>query len=105
MASVADLVEPAALQRLAASRALAAGRALAAADRVHITILGPLTVAARVDGPGRAATALSAAGSTLRWSCTCQPGRGGTFCEHLVATAQVAWDRAPDRDEVAGSSG
>ena len=97
MASVADLVEPDALHRLAAATTLAAGRELAAADRVHITIFGQLTVAARVDGPGRASTALSATGSTLHWSCTCLAGRGGAFCEHLVATAQVAWDRAPDR--------
>ena len=98
MTAVADLVEPEALERLAAATTLAAGRELAAADRVHITIFGPLIVAARVDGPGRPSTALSARGSTLRWSCTCRPGSGGAFCEHLVATAQVAWDRAPDRD-------
>ncbi len=98
MASVADLVQPAALERLAAAPVLAAGRELASGDRVHLTIVGPLTVAARVDGPGRASTALSASGSTLHWSCTCPSGRAGGFCAHLVATAQVAWEHAPDRD-------
>jgi uncharacterized Zn finger protein len=97
MSSVADLIEPAALNRLAAAPTLAAGRTLASADRVHLTIVGPLTVAARVDGPGRPATALSATGETLHWSCTCPEGRGGAFCAHLVATAQVARDHAPDR--------
>ena len=97
MASVADLVEPEALDRLAPEAVLAAGRQLAAADRVHLTILGPLTVAARVDGPGRSLTALSVTGSTLHWSCTCPGGRGGAFCAHLAATAQVAWEHAPTR--------
>ena len=98
MPSVADLIEPAALNRLAAAPTLAAGRTLASSDHVHLTIVGPLTVAARVDGPGRPATALSASGETLHWSCTCPEGRGGAFCAHLVATAQVAWDRAPSRE-------
>ena len=94
MPSVADLVEPGALDRLAAAPTLAAGRRLASDERVHLTIVGPLTVAARVDGPGRPATALSATGETLHWSCTCPEGRAGAFCAHLVATAQVAWDRS-----------
>ncbi len=94
MPSVADLVEPDALDLLAAAATLTAGRELASADRVHLTIVGPLTVAARVDGPGRPATALSATGATLHWSCTCPEGRAGSFCAHLVATAQVAWDRS-----------
>ena len=92
MASVVDLVEPAALERLASAPILAAGRELASAERVHLTIVGPLTVAARVDGAARASTALSATGSLLHWSCTCPAGRGGAFCAHLVATAQVARD-------------
>lgn len=92
MASVVDLVQPDALERLAAAPILAAGRELASADRVHLTIVGPLTVAARVEGAARASTALSATGSSLHWSCTCPSGRGGAFCVHLVATAQVAWD-------------
>ncbi len=97
MASVADLVEPGALDRLAAAPTLAAGRSLASAERVHLTIFGPLTVAARIDGPGRPATAITAAGDDLHWSCTCLEGRAGAFCAHLVATAQVAWDNAPTR--------
>lgn len=97
MASVADLVQPAALERLAAAPTLAAGREIVSADRVHLTIIGPLTVAARVDGPARASTALSATGSSLHWSCTCPSGRAGSFCAHLVATAQAARDNAPDR--------
>lgn len=97
MPSFADLVEPEALDRLAAAPTLVAGRRLAADDRVHLTIVGPLTVAARVDGPGRPATTLSASGETLHWSCTCPEGRSGTFCLHLVATAQVAYDHTPNR--------
>lgn len=92
MASVADLVQPAALERLATAPILAAGREIASGDRVHLTIVGLLTVAARVDGPARVSTALSASGSTLHWSCTCPTGRAGRFCAHLVATAQVACD-------------
>ena len=97
MASVADLVEPAALEALVAAPILAAGRELASGARVHLTIVGSLTVAARVDGPDRASTALSAIGATLHWSCTCAAGRAGGFCAHLVATAQVAWELAPQR--------
>ncbi len=98
MPSVADLVEAPAIAGLAAPAVLAAGDALAAAGAVRITIFGPLSVAARVDGPDRAATALAADGVTLRWSCSCLQGRRGAFCAHLVATARVTWNRAPARE-------
>ncbi len=97
MPSIADLVDTTAIADLAGPAVRAAGDALAAAGAVRITIFGPLSVAARVDGPDRVATALAADGPSLRWSCTCAQGRRGTFCAHLVATARVTWDRAPTR--------
>lgn len=97
MPSIADLVDAPSIAGLATPGVLAAGDALADAGAVRITIFGPLSVAARVDGPDRAATALAADGATLRWSCTCLPGRRGAFCAHLVATARATSQRSSAR--------
>jgi uncharacterized Zn finger protein len=89
MPSLIDLVRPAALRALAGAVEIDHGAALARDGAVRITLSGPLTVAARVDGTPPAATTLAAAGPGLRFSCTCAAGRAGAFCAHLVATARV----------------
>ncbi len=99
MPSIADLVVAPALARLASAPVRARGDALARDGHVRITIFGPLSVAARVDGPEHVATSLTAAGESLRWTCTCAAGRGGAFCAHLVATARITWERAPWRSD------
>ncbi len=97
MASVADLVESPAVESLASATALADGELMAREGAVTLTIFTPLTVAASVRAapPGR--TTLDATGCVLRRSCSCAPGRVGSFRAHLVATARVAWERAPAR--------
>jgi uncharacterized Zn finger protein len=98
MPSVIDLVEGPAIDRLAAPVDRDLGRALARDGAVHLTLAGPLTVAARVDGAPAVTATLIAAGVGLRYSCTCASGRAGVFCAHLVATARVAGERAAAPD-------
>ena len=98
MPPVVDFLEPARLGRLAGPPILAAGRELASAHQVHLLVIGPFTIAARVDGPGHPATAFSVSGDSLRWSCSCPAGRAGDFCAHLAATAQATWEQTRSGD-------
>jgi uncharacterized Zn finger protein len=98
MASVADVVEPAAVERLVAPDELAAGRALARGGDVSFDEFGPLRVLSKVaDGGGVAEVELTSAGGTLGWSCTCAEGASGRICRHVAATAFETWEKSPKR--------
>lgn len=96
MPSVADLVEPIALDALATPATFRLGREIAAQRGVELIEFGPLRVRAHVGGvpssETRRTTELRVDGKTLDWSCTCT-GRGDNFCKHCVALAIVTWER------------
>ena len=95
MPSVADLVEGARLQRLAAPGTLAEGRQLVERGAVRITQFAPQEVVATVaDGN---TVELRADGEELTWSCTCPAGSSADLCEHAVAVALETWRRSPTR--------
>jgi uncharacterized Zn finger protein len=94
--SVADLVEEAALRRLAPVRALERGRRAADAGAVELADFGPLVVRARV-GEERHEVVLRSTEEGLRWSCTCPEGKAGGLCEHAAAAAIETWRRSPRR--------
>ena len=102
MASVADLVEASAIEKLATPSDLRLGREIVAQDGVVLDDFGPLKVVARVGGVPASATrrtvVLEATSQGLTWSCTCTK-KAGHFCKHCVAAALVAWDTAPSGRE------
>ena len=105
MASVADLVSPDVLQRLATPDDLRAGSAMANAGAVRLTTFGPLNVLATVDTDGPAAHVELRGGSVLTFECSCAAGRSGAFCGHIVAVAVETWRRSPRRRAPAPSAG
>ena len=105
MASVADLVAPEVLQRLATAEDLRAGSALANAGAVRLTTFGPLNVLATVETDGGSAHVELRGGSVLTFECSCAAGRSGAFCGHIVAVAVETWRRAPRRRSPAPSAG
>jgi len=84
MPSVADLLEPVTMQRLAQPSDLEAGQALADQARVTLVRFGPLDVHATV-------------AHGVVWSCDCPEGRQGAFCRHCVAAARMTWEKAPPK--------
>jgi uncharacterized Zn finger protein len=99
MASVADLVNEAALHKLAGdSGTWEGGLELAGTGAVRLTSFEPLSVLAEVDdGGGIAEVELTSLGDELFWTCTCPDGVEGRPCRHFVAAAHVAWEKAPTR--------
>jgi uncharacterized Zn finger protein len=96
--SVADLVEPAALEALVPPDERAAGDDLAATGAVRFVEFGPLRVLATVDdGGGQAEVELTSASGELEWSCTCAPSQAGQACRHVAATGRATWNKAPQR--------
>jgi uncharacterized Zn finger protein len=96
MDSVADLVEPVKLEVRATAQAFEKGKEIAANNGVTVEEFNPIRVKASVSAPsGVQHTELNAMPDGLKWSCTCNDKH--TFCEHLVATAIVAWEKAPKR--------
>ena len=99
MPSVADLVEPHLLSRLATPSTLRLGREIAAADAVKFVEFGPLLVRAMVGGPltasQRRTTELRSEDGALAWTCTCS--RKAMFCKHCVALAIATPDKEPKR--------
>jgi uncharacterized Zn finger protein len=100
MPSVADLVEPTALETLATPATLRLGREIAEQGGVETIEFGPLKVRANVgkvaSAETRRTTELRADGKTLDWSCTCT-GKPDNFCKHCAALAIVTWEKAPKR--------
>jgi len=100
MPSVADLVEPAALDGLATPATLRLGREIATQGGVEMLDFGPLKVRARVgnvpSSETRRTTELRVEGRELEWSCTCT-SKPDNFCKHCAALALVTWERAPKR--------
>jgi uncharacterized Zn finger protein len=97
-ASVADLVDAAALKRLATPSNLRLGRAIAARGGVALLKFGPLRVTAKVSvaGGARRTVELDSTLRGLRWKCTCTR-KPDLFCKHCVAAAIVTWRKAPAR--------
>lgn len=95
MDSVADLVEPVKLEVRASTDDYKKGKDIVAANGVMIETFNPLKVTAKVTVPGGSIqhTELASVPGGLHWTCTCNDQR--TFCEHLVATALAAWEKAP----------
>jgi uncharacterized Zn finger protein len=94
MTSVVDLVDGAAILRLAEPRDYDRGRTLVDQAAVMIEAFTPTRVTATVeDGVGQRVE-LRATARGLEWWCSCPPGRSGAFCAHVVATAVQTWHRA-----------
>ncbi len=94
MPSVADLVERAAIEKLAIPSNIRLGEELAAQGAVELLKVGPLTVTAKVHGGQTRTVELRAGKGGLAWSCTCTK-EPDVFCKHCVAVALVTWDKAP----------
>jgi alkanesulfonate monooxygenase SsuD/methylene tetrahydromethanopterin reductase-like flavin-dependent oxidoreductase (luciferase family) len=105
MASVADLVGPDVLERLATTEDLQAGSVLADASAVRFTTIGPLNVLATVESDGASTHVELRGGSVLTFECSCDAGRAGAFCRHVVAVATETWRRAPERRRSPAPSG
>lgn len=102
MASVADLVEPWVVGDGLDLSLLGRARHLVARGAVVPSAFGPRLVEATVTADeGAELASLRATGSRLDWACSCAAADrrpdDGDPCIHVVATAQVAWDRAPAR--------
>jgi uncharacterized Zn finger protein len=95
MSSVADLVEPDHLRRLATPANLRLGEEIARGGGVELIEYGPCEVAARVADGQRRRVTLSSTPQGLAWRCSCTK-RPELFCKHCVAAAIVVWDEAPD---------
>jgi uncharacterized Zn finger protein len=99
VSSVADLVDDAAISALVADGALVeGGLELAGTGAVRLISFEPLRVLAEVDdGGGIAEVELASVDGVLIGTCTCPDGGEGRPCRHFVATARVAWEKAPTR--------
>jgi hypothetical protein len=95
MDSVADLVEPVKLEVRASIDNYKKGKEIVDANGVMIEHSNPLKVTAKVTSVGGEIqhTQLASMPDGLRWTCTCNQQH--EFCAHLVATAMVAWEKAP----------
>lgn len=100
MPSVADLVDPTALDALATAATLRLGREIVEQGGVELIEFGPLKVRAHVgkvpSSETRRTAELRADGNTLAWSCTCT-SKPDNFCKHCAALAIVTWGKAPKR--------
>jgi uncharacterized Zn finger protein len=98
MASVADLVEEAALRRLVGPEPYADGLRLADAGVVRFLEFGPSSVVADVaDGTPPPRVELTSKDGELAWRCECDEGVAGLGCRHLAAAGIETWRRAPTR--------
>src|SRR5690348_15598832 len=98
MASVADLVEEAALRRLVGPEPYADGLRLANAGAVRLVEFAPLKVVAEVaDGTPPPRVELVSNEGELAWRCECDEGVSGLGCRHLAAAGIETWRNAPAR--------
>jgi len=97
MASVADMVEPEALQARAGEYLQRAGEVLRDHGHVEILEFGPMRVTAAVtDGVSRSVV-LGSTATGLDASCDCGAPAASGLCPHVVAVAIETWQRAPKR--------
>jgi uncharacterized Zn finger protein len=96
MASVADLVEPVALQERAGEYLQRAGEVLREHGHVRITEFGPMRVTATVEDRGSRSVALTSTAAGLEASCDCGEPAASGLCPHVVAVAIATWQRAPN---------
>ena len=94
---IAELVDGAAILRLAEPGDYDRGRSLVDQGAVQLEDITPARVSATVEDPGRQRVELRATPLGLEWWCSCPPGRAGAFCAHVVATAFATWRRTSDR--------
>jgi uncharacterized Zn finger protein len=100
MRSVADLVEPEAVARLATPSNRRLGREILDQGGIELIRVEPLRISAKVGGVAaadqRRTVELISGPAGLEWSCTCTR-REDLFCKHCVAAALVARQKAPPR--------
>jgi uncharacterized Zn finger protein len=97
MASVADLVEPEALQARAGEYLQRAGEVLRDHGHVQIIEFGPLRVTAAVEDGISRSVVLGSTTAGLEASCDCNLPAASGLCPHVVAVAIETWHRAPHR--------
>jgi uncharacterized Zn finger protein len=97
MASVADLVEPAALRERAGEYLHRAAEVLRDGGHVRLVEFGPTRVTAAVDDDGTRSVALDSATGELVATCNCGLPASNGLCPHIVAAAIETWLRAPRR--------
>lgn len=97
MASVADLVEPGALQARAGEYLQRAGAVLREHGQVRIVEFGPDRVTAVVDDGEARSVVLASVAAGLEASCDCGAPSASGLCPHVVAVAIETWHRAPKR--------
>ena len=97
MASVADLVEPAALEERAGEYLQRAGAVLREHGHVRIEEFGPMRVTATVEDGVSRSVALGSTPTGLDASCDCGAPAANGLCPHVVAVAIETWERAPKR--------
>jgi uncharacterized Zn finger protein len=97
MASVADLVEPEALQARAGEYLQRAGEVLREHGVVHIIEFGPMRVTASVEDRGARSVVLDSTAAGLEASCDCDAPAASGLCPHVVAVAIETWQRTPKR--------
>jgi uncharacterized Zn finger protein len=91
---VAALLDGAAILRLAEPSDYDRGRALVDLAAVELDALTPSRVLATVRDLEPQQVELRATPRGLEWWCSCESGRTGVFCLHVVATAFATWRRA-----------
>jgi uncharacterized Zn finger protein len=94
MPSVADLVEPSAIEKLAIPSNIRLGRELAAQGAVEFLEFGPLIVKAKVRINQTRTVELRSSRGKLVWKCTCR-SHADVFCKHSVAVALKTREKAP----------
>jgi uncharacterized Zn finger protein len=100
VSSVADLVEPDHLRRLATPANFRLGEEIARMGGVEFMEFGPCKIVAKVRNGQRRSVELDSTPQGLAWTCTCSK-RADLFCKHCIAVAIVAWEEAPPRHAVA----
>jgi len=96
MTSVADVVEPGALQERAGEYLHRAGEVLRENGRVRIVDFAPTRVTAEVDDGGTRSVDLEVGDGQLRATCTCGLLSANGLCPHIVAVALETRHRAPN---------
>jgi uncharacterized Zn finger protein len=96
MPSIADLVEPATLQQLAAPSDYQLGQEIVANNNVEFEEFGPTRVVAHATGGQRRLVELTSGSGTLAYTCTCD-AKLTKPCKHVVAVGLVTWEKSPKR--------
>ena len=90
IATLAELLDPRALRRLAGAQSFERGGDYAATGRVRSIVDETGTLTAKVQGARLYRVSLSVDGGQVEYSCTCPVGQDGAFCKHCVAAA-LTW--------------